>query len=233
MNILIAYSDTSFGNMSETRGIKEEAFNNRKKFLKSIGINGENVLKMSLEHTTVIKQVTRDDLLKTEDYISCDALSTKDRDVALFMVVGDCIPLFVHDKGNGAILLAHCSYKNLGLKFLDKIVSFLRTCYGTKPEDMEVTIGPSIGPCCYKGFETLKQLDDPEWAGFISRENDSYGVDLWGFTENGLIRLGVPTKQIKNKKLCTYHSGKFFSHRKFVTDGLKDDFRFATVMAIK
>jgi copper oxidase (laccase) domain-containing protein len=92
----------------------------------------------------------------------------------------------------------------------------MRDCFGSRPADLQVGIGPSIGPEHYQvGEEVVAQVREVfgQEAGVIRRAADgSAYFNLWEANRRLLERAGV--EQIEIAGICTYErTDEFFSHR--------------------
>lgn len=236
--ILFTSSKSLDGNMSLTKGDPKEALENRNRWLKKLGISLEQIIILNLELGNKVIRVGKDDLGK--DYLkdskfNTDAAITKDKGIYLFILIGDCIPLDFYDPIKEVVALVHTGWQGLDSGIIKNTVSKMAQHFKTKPRDLIVQFGPSIGPCCYNKFTSdIKQKNDPKWQEFISKDkNGLFSIDIWGMAEKQLIDLGIKKGHIDNPKICTYHSGQYFSHRKFSLKNLNNDYRFATVLGIK
>jgi copper oxidase (laccase) domain-containing protein len=94
----------------------------------------------------------------------------------------------------------------------------MRDELGSRPSDILVGLGPSIGPCCYEvGREVIEGWDalgvDPERQAVIERSPRPY-LDLWTANELALAAVGVPWTNVERAGICTRcHSQHFFSRR--------------------
>ena len=90
-----------------------------------------------------------------------------------------------------------------------KAVEAMRLEFGSRPEDLEIAIGPGIGPCCFEvGPEVAVQFRD-----FFPERNDletRARVDLVETITRQLRRNGVTTSQISTSGLCTFCDGRLF-----------------------
>jgi hypothetical protein len=80
--------------------------------------------------------------------VESDGMITDRPDAVLSATVADCLPIFLLDTVNGAFGLVHSGWKGTGI-----VVNALRAMhdrYGTLPRNVTATIGPGIGPCCYR-----------------------------------------------------------------------------------
>jgi polyphenol oxidase len=85
-----------------------------------------------------------------------DGLVTNLAEAVLTITVADCLPLFLVDRATGAFGLAHSGWKGTGIVL--EALAALRRRFGTDPRDVAVTIGPGIGPCCYRVPEERAEL---------------------------------------------------------------------------
>jgi polyphenol oxidase len=170
--LLIKYSTIDDGNMSFVRGDHTQTLKNRQNFLKKYNLNLEGIIVPRTQHGLDIKLVGKTDLGKgardLESTFKVDGLLTNEREVYLFLVAADCQPISLFDPKNNAIGLIHASWKNLDLGIIQKGVTEMTTNFQTDPKELQVQIGPSVGPCCYKGLDEMNQKDKPEWKDFIS-----------------------------------------------------------------
>ena len=237
-NILFTFSKISDGNMTILRGDKKKILNNRKAFLEKIGVDPKRTFFMNLSHTTKIKTVPDKDLKEgglnnvdfSKDSEAFDGVVTNEKNIFIFMVVGDCLPIAFYNPSENKMCLIHASRMNLEGGILKQTVKQFKN-----PKDLIVEIGPSIGPCCYHAFiPKEKRTIGPKLKPYqFETPEGRIGIDLWKFTENELKSMGVLPANINNPRICTFHSNQYFSHRKFVEKNLELDSRFAVVLGRK
>ena len=92
----------------------------------------------------------------------------------------------------------------------------MRDAYDTQPTDVQVGIGPSIGPDHYQvGEEVVAAVDEAFGSldGLIRWADDGTAYfDLWEANRRALAEAGV--EQIEIAGLCTAcHTDEFYSHR--------------------
>ena len=58
------------------------------------------------------------------------------------------LPIFLVDPVTGAFGLVHSGWKGTGI--VHAALESMMAAFGTDPRDVSVTIGPGIGPCCYR-----------------------------------------------------------------------------------
>ena len=91
--------------------------------------------------------------------------------------------------------------------------------FGTRPEELLVAIGPSIGACCYEVDEAVRQefavqeALDPD-SFFYRAPREKYRLDLWEANRRILIQAGVLPEHITTAGICTQcNSRLLWSHR--------------------
>ncbi len=63
------------------------------------------------------------------------------------ITVADCMPIWLFDRSSGAYGILHSGWKGTGI--LETATRFLESRHGSRPSDLAVILGPSIGACCY------------------------------------------------------------------------------------
>lgn len=201
--ILFATSKASDGNMSFAQGDAKEVLKNRQRFFSKLIIDITSIAE--------VKQVHDNEVILVGDAnvknIEADSLMTNKPEVYLMIKIADCIPIAIYDPKNKAIGLIHAGWQGLDKGVIQNIIDSMSRNFGSKPEDLAVQFGPSIGPCHYK-------------------------TNLWTLAQNQLEKLGILEKNIDNPRLCTYESKDYFSHRRAENKG-EDDFRFVTILGLK
>jgi YfiH family protein len=128
-----------------------------------------------------------------------DGHVTSARDVALLVLVADCLPVALASPSRVAML--HCGWRGLAGGIIEKAVASFS-------EPVSAAIGPGIGPCHYEvGEEVLR--------AFSAFEGVSTGrmLDLKAVAAAQLRACGV--SDVVDVGRCTYcEPDVFFSHRR-------------------
>ena len=116
-----------------------------------------------------------------------------------------------------AVAAVHAGWRGTAAGAAVAAVQALAREFGSKPEDLVVAIGPSIGPCCYEvGTELVdafaaaghpRHLID-RWFPALppqrgSRERPKLRLDVAGANRDQLVLAGVPEDNIYACGLCT------------------------------
>lgn len=146
-----------------------------------------------------------------------DAMMTDRAGITLSMRFADCVPILLRDPVRGVVAMAHAGWRGTVQGIAAETVRAMNKTYGSRPQDIQAGIGPSIGPDHYQvGEEVVTAVHDYFGAtdSLIRRDpvdNSAY-LDLWAANSLDLQRAGV--EQVEVAGICTAeHSDEFFSHR--------------------
>lgn len=78
-----------------------------------------------------------------------DALISDDPAVAIAVRAADCVPLLMADRARGVVAAVHAGWRGTCAGVAIAAIDALGREFGTRPADLVVAVGPSIGPCCY------------------------------------------------------------------------------------
>ena len=147
-----------------------------------------------------------------------DALITNEPGLPLMLFFADCTPIMIADPVNRAIGVAHGGWKGtLGGIAVITIEAMARE-YGSRPENLLASVGPSIGPCCYAVRSDVADRFQERYPGYaddiLKLENGEIMLNLWECNRRQLLDAGVPDKNIDKADTCTSCNHKqFFSYR--------------------
>lgn len=156
-----------------------------------------------------------------------DIIVTGDAATALAVQAADCVPMLIADRRIGVVAAAHAGWRGLAERVPQVAVQALTRKFGSRPADMMVAVGPSIGACCYEvgvdvrdaftraGFGNAEQtrwfFDDPQPTAANpsiptlskTRRSSHWFMDGWAVARHELELAGVPADQIHVAGLCT------------------------------
>jgi len=190
---------------------------NRKNFLKGLGIDYRDLVCTKQVHANVVKYVQDADkgkgALSYENSVSdTDALITNKRNVPLSIFTADCLSVYLYDSKTHSIGLVHAGWRSSKENIAAKTIKLMQEKFNTKAEDLYAGFGPAIRSCCYEVGEELTDFFGPEYL--IKRDNRYY-LDLAGINKKQLLDQGVKDKNIFDSKICTVcRSEDFFSYRR-------------------
>jgi len=167
-----------------------------------------------------------------------DIIVVRDPTKAAAVRAADCAPLVIVDTGTGAVAAAHAGWRGMVLRVPAVAVEAIVRAGGSRPADLLVAIGPSIGACCYEvgpavrdAFETqftdaqigrwfldrpAGDARNPSWRRMEAAPRPGHWYfDGWAAVREQLMEAGVPAEQIFLAGLCTAsHAEVFCSHRR-------------------
>lgn len=162
-------------------------------------------------HSDIVVKITKDNL----DLIhSADSLITNDPDIAVAVMVADCVPILICDPISRAVGAVHAGWRGVAKEIVIKTIDLMTKEFRSNPSDLIVGIGPAIKSCCYEvdsvvavpfkniGLDSaLKQKSELKWQ-----------LDLQDAIRSQLMRIGVINIEIM--ELCTSCDKRFFSYRR-------------------
>lgn len=145
-----------------------------------------------------------------------DGMVTDRPGMPLAMRFADCTPILLYDPAKHVIGMAHAGWRGTVSGAGVSAVHAMQSAYGTRLQDIQAGIGPSIGPERYQvGEEVVAAVRETfgNTNGLIQRAGDgSAYLDLWAANRLALQRAGVT--QIEVAGICTAtRTDEFYSHR--------------------
>lgn len=119
---------------------------------------------------------------------------------AAAIFVADCLPLYLWSKDREVVGLAHVGWRGARLKLPHVLVREFRTGFSREPSRLCATVGPHIGPCCYRVGRELEGDFRPEC--FARRGEDIY-LDLGAEVKAQLVEAGLPADAVSVSGECT------------------------------
>lgn len=150
-----------------------------------------------------------------------DGITSDDPSVALVVRVADCAPVLIADAATGAVAAVHAGWRSTMHRIVTAAVTSMQNAYGSRPEDLIVAIGPSLGACCGEmGDEVVEAFRDEGHseasiaAWFARSAGRRPHFDLWRANHDQLVTAGVRPDAIHLSRLCTRtHPDAFHSYR--------------------
>ncbi len=195
---------------------------------------------LSLSRFTALSQVHGDTVVnvteeiagarfgKPELVIEADSMITRLPFVPLMTTHGDCLPVFLYDKGR-AVGMVHSGWRGTAADISGKTVGAMVREFGTDPGNVFAAIGPGIcGECFEVDYpvarvfgERFPDVRAVKWDGARGK----YLVDLRAVAVYSLVRAGVRRENISAPEICTACAENrelFFSYRaeKGMNEGL-------------
>ena len=145
-----------------------------------------------------------------------DAIVSNQPDLALTVMVADCVPILVVDPVAGAAAAIHAGWRGTCARVASKAIAIMQGEFGSDPVNLLVAIGPSAGPEDYEVGESLvdafvdaghQRADVDRW--FV-RSTAKPHLDLWTANRDQLIGAGLRRTHIHVCGLSTVSNPDVF-----------------------
>lgn len=188
---------------------------NRIHAFNSLGRNPASLYDVWLVHGT---DVVHADAARSPEQpdVKADILFTDNPAVTLFMRFADCVPLLFHDPKKQVIGISHAGWMGTAKGVAEISIRAMMERYGSRPKDIRVGIGPSIGADHYEVGEEVAAQFRAKYGGESEKILQTRGgrihLDLWTANALQLQKMGV--EQIQISGLCTAcRLDDWYSHR--------------------
>ena len=148
-----------------------------------------------------------------------DALVTNQPGVMVAVRTADCVPVLVYDPTRRVVAAIHAGWRGAVAGIVRKTIALMESRFGSAPEHLRVSIGPSVGTCCYEVDEpVLDRLrqEFPDWERVVrDHRSGKAHLDLKSLIKEQAQATGVSPESITAVNLCTMcHEELFFSYRR-------------------
>ncbi len=147
----------------------------------------------------------------------CDALITDRSDIALCVMVADCIPILMFDEKIGVIAAIHAGRRGTFLDIAKKCAHNLVQQFGSKAKDIKAVFGPSIKNCCYEIGDEIVEIVLKNFGQKYLK--DKRYLDILSINKDSLLKYGLREENIFISNICTCCSERYFSYRREKTTG--------------
>ncbi|MCD6173293.1 MAG: peptidoglycan editing factor PgeF [Sulfurimonas sp.] len=188
----------------------------------------KSLIHMKQIHSCDVHIVNNDDNFQSPR--SCDALVTNKRNTPLMVMVADCSPILFYDKKEKIIAVAHAGRQGAFKNIVKNIIKSMVGKFNSKTENIYVSIGASIGVCCYEvGEEIYEEAKNLGLEYSLEKRNSNYYLDISKILKKQLLASGIKEKNIEISNECTCcKNNKYYSYRANPKTG-----RFAGVIMLK
>ena len=145
----------------------------------------------------------------------CDAIITKQRNIAIGVLTADCAPLILYDPKKEMISVIHAGWKGAIKGIVKKVIKFFIK-NGSKPKNLIVAIGPCISQNSYEVKEDFvkKFLKiDKKNRFFFKFYKNKILFSLKKYLINEIKRLGVNKLELINRDTFTGVNSYFSARR--------------------
>jgi len=148
-----------------------------------------------------------------------DALVTDQRGIMVAVRTADCVPVLMHDSKRKIVAAVHAGWRGAVAGIVGKTIAVMESQFGTVPDHVQVSIGPSAGVCCYEVDQTvLDKLPEacPDYQRVVRGQRGGKAhLDLKMLIREQARNAGIQQDSISCVNLCTIcHEDLFFSYRR-------------------
>ena len=148
--------------------------------------------------------------------LATDALTTDVSGQALVTYHADCYPVMFLDRERGVVGAAHAGWRGCLSGVTSQTLQAMHLAYGSRPEGVEVLVGPGICGRCYQvGRNVADQFVERygRQSLYLRTTGQDDHLDLEALIRLQLEDEGVPSSSITTTGWCTMEDSRWFSHR--------------------
>lgn len=223
-DVLVAVSSVQDGNMRLGHGDDKTIMRNRRRFLRSCGVNPEQTTLVSVVYQDA-SSFTRYRVAKENEKgagmakeqtagAAADGMVVNQSGHALFLPLADCVGVVLYDPKSSGLMLSHIGRHSAESSGAAHSVAYLQSVCGTDPSDFIVWLSPAVGRPSYP----LHQLGNKSLHEVITGE---------------FIKNGVHPDNIERSRVDTAQDENYFSHSQFIAGQRQETGRFAVVAMLR
>ncbi len=223
-DIVYGFSSVEDGNMSFLWGEEKEVLKNREDFLQKLGVDPKRCVVMSVWDESVIEEITHDTPMGIgrDESTKADALITREKGIALFLLTADCLPIVLYDPIVKAVALIHAGWKSADARLAVRVVESLKRDYGSDPRNILAALGPGIHKESYI-FEKLERPHADGWRSFWATSPDgTTSIDIVGYNTAQLLEAEIAENNIEASSIDTAKDSLVYSHFRAKKTGEKE-----------
>ncbi len=213
-NLTQCFTTKKMGNIAfHVNDKKIQVIQNHKTLAKHLSYNVESLVHMKQIHSCEVREVQECDNFSTIP--SCDALITDKKNIPLMVMVADCAPVLFYDAQKKVIAVAHAGRAGAFGNIIGATLQSFSSKFNSNISDIYVSIGASIGVCCYEVGEEINTEANAIGLGYaISKQKNTYHLDISKILYRQLIDAGIEKEHIEISQECTScNREKYFSYR--------------------
>ena len=182
---------------------------NRQRLADILGLPAERFVWMEQLHTNTVTVV---DGPADEPVAATDAIVTREKNLALCVLVADCTPVLLSDHSAGVIAAAHAGRMGARNGIVRRTVEEM-VALGAAPERIQVLLGPAAAGESYEvPAEMAADVEEHLPGSRTTTKQGTAGIDV----RAGLVRqlMGMGVTHIDADPRDTITDTDFFSHRR-------------------
>ncbi|MFA5454554.1 MAG: peptidoglycan editing factor PgeF [Sulfurimonas sp.] len=227
-NLIHSFTTKESGNLAFHVGDeKSHVEKNHALLAKELGYEKSSLVHMKQIHSDIVHIVADEDF---ETPPTCDALITNRANTPLMVMVADCSPILFYDDEKKVIAAAHAGRQGAFKNIVKNVVEKMKTEFNSEPKDVHVSVGASIGVCCYEvGSEIYDEAKEKGLEYAMQKRGESFYLDVGAILKKQLLSYGIKRENIEFCEDCTCcNTQRYFSYRAEAKTG-----RFAGVLMLK
>lgn len=182
---------------------------NRSRLAGILGLPADRFVWMEQLHTNTVTRVDAPSAVPVE---ATDALVTREKDLALCVLVADCTPVLLSDHAAGVIGAAHAGRMGARNGIVKNTVQAM-VDLGAQPSRIQVLLGPAAAGASYEVPEDMAADVEKHLPGSrTTTTRGTAGIDVRAGLVRQLLSLGVT--HIDADPRDTITDDDFFSHRR-------------------
>lgn len=198
---------------------------NRQLLAGALGLRADHLVFLDQRHGTDVAVIgaptAPDDTPMWRTPPAADASVTTDPEVALVVLVADCVPVLLHSADGSVLAVAHAGRAGMVDGVIPATLSVMRDLGAT---DLQAVLGPSICGRCYEVPQAMADAAaDVASAARAVSWTGTPAIDVAAGVAQQLATAGVHVEWVPG---CTAEHGDLYSHRRQAPTG-----RFAGVIA--
>ncbi|MCK9373520.1 MAG: peptidoglycan editing factor PgeF [Sulfuricurvum sp.] len=145
----------------------------------------------------------------------CDALITNRPYTPLMVMSADCTPILVYDPVQRVIGAIHAGRAGALNAILPKTIERMGETFGSKIEDIRISMGPSIHGCCYEiNGQIGAEVKEKGYSEALRKEGERLFLDVNTVLRQQLDALNLPQEHLEVIAACpACKSDTYFSYR--------------------
>lgn len=199
-----------------TRDLTLREPEDEQRLARALAVDSDRLLRIRQVHGRDVAVVTPGVALARGT--AADAIVSTDPTRAVAVLVADCVPILIADRGQRVVAAIHAGWRGTAAGIVSATVDAIRAL-GIAPADLVAAVGPSAGPCCY-------QVDAVVRDAFVARHTRAltwfaddgaahWKLDLWRANVDQLVEAGLAPADVASARLCTIdHPDTCFSYRR-------------------
>lgn len=181
--------------------------------IKELSPKSNKIVRAAQCHSARLAKVTDS---SPEVEFSCDGLYTLAQQAMLMILHADCQAAIFYDPIRHVLANIHCGWRGNVQNIYREAIFALKRDFGTKPEDLLVSISPSLGPEQAEFTNYRTELPEEFWQFQVK----PYYFDLWAISRWQLEKEGILPHHIEIAQICTKSNpSDYFSYRNVKQSG--------------